>query len=290
MAANTEEERYLALVKKIIEEGDPRVDRTLVGTRALFGQQLEFNIGEHFPLLTTKRVFWRGVVEELLWFISGSTNANKLTERDVHIWDANGSREFLDSRGLFSREVGDLGPIYGFQWRHWGAKYTDMYADYSGLGHDQLAECIRKIKEDPTDRRIILSAWNVSDISLMALPPCHMFCQFFVANGRLSCQMYQRSADMGLGVPFNIASYALLTYMVAHVCGLRPHRLVMVFGDVHVYNTHIDPLTEQCERTPRDFPTLTIKREVTSIDDFKPDDFQLENYLPMPGIVMKLAV
>lgn len=289
MAANAEEERYLKLAREIIEEGDARMDRTGVGTRALFARSLEFDLSERFPLLTTKRVFWRGVVEELLWFVRGSTSAITLAGRGVHIWDQNGSREFLDSRGLNDREEGDLGPIYGFQWRHWGADYTDMHANYTGKGVDQLAEVIRKIKEDPTDRRIVLSAWNVSDIDRMALPPCHMFCQFFVAGDRLSCQMYQRSADMGLGVPFNIASYALLTHMVASVCGLRPHRLVMVFGDVHVYANHIEAMLEQCAREPRSFPTLRV-HAADSIDDFTSADFELRDYDPHPPIAMKMAI
>lgn len=290
MAANEEEQRYLALVKEIIEKGDARIDRTEVGTRALFGRTLEFDVGERFPLLTTKRVFWRGVVEELLWFISGSTDARKLAAKGVHIWDANATRDFLDTRGLFMREEGDLGPVYGFQWRHWGAEYTNMHANYAGRGYDQLAECIKTIKTEPASRRIILSAWNVSDIPDMALPPCHMMCQFFVAGDRLSCQMNQRSADIGLGVPFNIASYALLLHMVAHVCGLRPHRLIMVFGDVHVYNNHIEALQEQCTREPRSFPQLRIVRDVASIDDFTIADIALSGYDPCPVIPMKMAV
>ncbi len=290
MAANGEEERYLALTKEIIETGDPRVDRTKVGTRAMFGRSLEFDLEKGFPLLTTKKVFWRGVVEELLWFIRGSTSAVALAGRGVHIWDANATREFLDSRGLTEREEGDLGPIYGFQWRHWGADYVGAHADYTGQGVDQLAEMIKKIKEDSTDRRMILSAWNVAAIPQMALPPCHMFCQFFVAGDRLFCQMYQRSADMGLGVPFNIASYALLTHLVAHVCGLRPHRLIMVFGDVHVYETHVEALLKQCQREPRAPPTLHIRRQVSDIDDFTIDDLELRGYDPHDAIPMPMAV
>jgi len=172
---------------------------------------MRFNLREHFPLLTTKRVFWRGVAEELLWFISGKTNAKELHDKDIHIWDGNASRAYLDSIGLTDREEWDLGPVYGFQWRHFGAKYVDMYTDYTGQGVDQLAELIHTIKTKPYDRRLVLSAWNPAALKEMALPPCHMFAQFYVANGELSCQLYQRSCDMGLGVPFNIASYALLT-------------------------------------------------------------------------------
>lgn len=195
--------------------------------------------------LNPLQVFWRGVCEELLWFVSGSTNANLLAAKDIHIWDGNGSREFLDSRGLSHHEEGDLGPVYGFQWRHFGAVYEGMNADYTGKGIDQLKRCIQSIVSNPEDRRIILTAWNPSDVDKMALPPCHMFCQFYVANNELSCQMYQRSADMGLGVPFNIASYALLTRMVAQVCGLKCGDFVHTIGDAHVYLNHIDGLREQ---------------------------------------------
>jgi len=217
-----EEYQYLKLVEEIMEKGVSMSDRTGVGTISVFGTMMRFDLRNSFPLLTTKRVFWRGVVEELLWFMRGDTNGKHLSEKGIKIWDGNGSREFLDKRGLSHREEGDLGPVYGFQWRHFGAKYVDMHTDYTGQGVDQLAECIKKIKEDPSDRRIIMSAWNPADLHLMALPPCHMFCQFYVANGELSCLMYQRSCDIGLGVPFNIASYSLLTCMMAQVCGLKP--------------------------------------------------------------------
>ena len=194
------------MVREVIAEGVKRGDRTGTGTLSVFGRQMRFDLREGFPLLTTKRVFWRGVAEELLWFIRGSTSAKELQEKNIHIWDGNGSREFLDKNGLGHREEGDLGPVYGFQWRHFGADYQDMHADYSGQGVDQLAEVIDKIRNKPEDRRIIISAWNPAAIPEMALPPCHCFCQFYVANGELSCQLYQRSCDMGLGVPLNIAS------------------------------------------------------------------------------------
>ncbi|CAE7209736.1 THY-2 [Symbiodinium microadriaticum] len=285
-----EEYQYLKAIQQIIQEGVHMEDRTGVGTRSMFGQQMRFNLRSSFPLLTTKRVFWRGVVEELLWFIKGDTNANHLTEKGVRIWEANGSREFLDKRGLSHREEGDLGPVYGFQWRHFGAKYVDMHSDYTGQGVDQLAECIRKIKEDPADRRILLSAWNPADLHLMALPPCHMFCQFYVANGELSCLMYQRSCDMGLGVPFNIASYSLLTCMVAQVCGLKPGEFVHTLGNTHVYQNHVEPLKTQLERTPRPFPVLKINPEVKDIDGFSSSDFQLVGYNPHGKIAMEMAV
>jgi dihydrofolate reductase/thymidylate synthase len=285
-----EEYQYLQAIRSIIASGDSFDDRTGVGTLATFGHQMRFDLRKSFPLLTTKRVFWRGVLEELLWFVKGDTNANHLTERGVKIWEGNGSREFLDKRGLSHREVGDLGPVYGFQWRHFGAKYVDMHTDYTGQGVDQLAECIHKIKNDPADRRIIVSAWNPADLPLMALPPCHMFCQFYVSKGELSCLMYQRSCDMGLGVPFNIASYSLLTCMMAQVCGLKPGDFIHTMGNTHVYKNHVEPLQEQLKRHPRPFPTLKIKREVTSIDDFKPEDFELVGYSPHGKIAMEMAV
>merc|ERR1712037_495161 len=248
--------------------GVPTDDRTGVGTRAMFGKMMRFDLRKSFPLLTTKRTFWRSVLEELLWFVRGDTNAKHLSDR----------------------EEGDLGPVYGFQWRHFGAKYVDMHTDYTGEGVDQLAECIRKIKEDPNDRRILLSAWNPADLSLMALPPCHMFCQFYVANGELSCLMYQRSCDMGLGVPFNIASYSLLTYMMAQVCGLKPGEFIHSLGNAHVYENHIEPLKTQLERTPRPFPILRVNPDVKDIDSFQASDFEIIGYNPHGKIAMDMAV
>nr|KYP66108.1 hypothetical protein KK1_012392 [Cajanus cajan] len=285
-----EEFKYLRLVQEIISEGTSKDDRTGTGTLSKFGCQMRFNLRRNFPLLTTKKVFWRGVVEELLWFISGSTSAKVLQEKSIHIWDGNASREYLDSIGLTEREEGDLGPVYGFQWRHFGAKYTDMHADYSGQGFDQLLDVINKIKHNPDDRRIILSAWNPSDLKLMALPPCHMFAQFYVANGELSCQMYQRSADMGLGVPFNIASYALLTCMIAHVCDLVPGDFIHVIGDAHVYRNHVRPLQEQLQNQPKPFPILKINPKKKDIDSFVAADFKLIGYDPHQKIEMKMAV
>lgn len=284
-----DEYMYLKLVQEIISSGTLKDDRTGTGTLSKFGCQMWFNLRRSFPLLTTKRVFWRGVVEELLWFISGSTNAKVLLEKDIHIWDGNASRDYLDSIGLSDREEGDLGPIYGFQWRHFGARYTNMHADYTGQGFDQLSDVIDKIKNRPDDRRIILSAWNPSDLKLMALPPCHMFAQFYVANGELSCQMYQRSADMGLGVPFNIASYALLTCMIAQVCGLTPGDFIHIIGDAHVYRSHISPLQEQLQKLPKPFPILKINPQ-KDIDSFVAADFKLTGYDPHRKIEMKMAV
>ncbi|KAL9251443.1 Bifunctional dihydrofolate reductase-thymidylate synthase-like protein [Drosera capensis] len=290
VADSHEEYKYLQLVQEIISGGNVKEDRTGTGTLSKFGCQMRFNLRKSFPLLTTKRVFWRGVVEELLWFISGSTNAKVLQDKGIHIWDANASRSYLDSIGLTEREEGDLGPVYGFQWRHFGARYTTMHADYTGQGVDQLSDVINKIKNNPNDRRIILSAWNPSDLSVMALPPCHMTAQFYVANGELSCQMYQRSADMGLGVPFNIASYALLTCMIAHVCDLLPGDYTHVIGDAHVYSIHIKPLQEQLRNLPKPFPVLKILSEKKDIESFAVTDLKLIGYDPHHKIDMKMAV
>lgn len=285
-----DEMQYLNLIQTIIAKGNKKEDRTGTGTISQFGAQMRFSLRDQFPLLTTKRVFWRGVAEELLWFVAGSTDGKLLSDKKVHIWDANGSREFLDKRGLTHRVEGDLGPVYGFQWRHFGAKYVDKDTDYTGQGVDQLAEVIHKIKTNPTDRRIIMSAWNPADLEDMALPPCHCLVQFYVANGELSCQLYQRSADMGLGVPFNIASYALLTYMIAHVTDLIPGDFIHTLGDAHVYNNHVIPLQEQLAREPRPFPKLNFKRKVESIDDFRMEDFEITGYKPHPKISMEMSV
>lgn len=288
---NQEELQYLRIVKEIIDQGMLRGDRTGTGTLSKFGVQMRFSLRDNvFPLLTTKKVFWRGVAEELLWFVKGDTNANNLRDKGIHIWDGNASREFLDGRGLQHREEGDLGPVYGFQWRHFGAKYEDMHTNYTGKGVDQLLDCIKKIKETPEDRRIVMTAWNPADLSLMALPPCHMFCQFYVANGELSCQMYQRSADMGLGVPFNIASYSLLTVLMAQVCGLKAGDFVHSIGDAHVYVNHVDALKSQLDRAPRAFPKLYLNTEVNDIDKFQYSDLKIEGYNPDSAIKMKMAV
>uniref|UniRef100_UPI00398F8ADE thymidylate synthase n=1 Tax=Pristiophorus japonicus TaxID=55135 RepID=UPI00398F8ADE len=285
-----DERQYLQHIRYILETGVQKDDRTGTGTVSVFGLQARYHLRESFPLLTTKRVFWKGILEELLWFIKGSTNSNELSERGVRIWDANGSRDFLDKQGFTDREEGDLGPVYGFQWRHFGAEYKDMHTDYSGQGVDQLQNVIDTIKTNPEDRRIIMCAWNPKDLSQMALPPCHALCQFYVVNGELSCQLYQRSGDMGLGVPFNIASYSLLTYMIAHITGLKPGDFVHTLGDAHIYNNHIEALKIQLQREPRPFPKLKIMRNVENINDFKAEDFRLEGYDPHPTIKMEMAV
>ncbi|MEW5316864.1 MAG: hypothetical protein WDW38_008208 [Sanguina aurantia] len=290
VASKHEELQYLELVQDLIANGVYRPDRTGTGTFSRFGRTARYSLRHTFPMLTTKRVFWRGVVEELLWFVSGETDARLLQAKGVRIWDGNSSRAYLDSVGLSHREEGDLGPVYGFQWRHFGAAYRDMHADYTGQGVDQLAEVIHRLRTNPTDRRILLTAWNPAALHEMALPPCHMFCQFYVADGELSCLMYQRSCDVGLGVPFNIASYSLLTLMIAQVVGLQPGEFVHVMGDTHVYANHIEPLKEQLLNTPRHFPTLKINPAKKEIDSFVFDDFELLGYSPHKKIDMKMAV
>jgi len=285
-----DERGYLNQIEYILQHGHRKGDRTGTGVVSVFGSQGRYSLRDQFPLLTTKRVFWKGILEELLWFVKGSTNAKELSEKGVKIWDANGSRQFLDKSGFTDREEGDLGPVYGFQWRHYGAEYTDMHADYTGQGVDQLQKVIDTIKTNPEDRRIIMCAWNPKDLPLMALPPCHALCQFYVCDGELSCQLYQRSGDMGLGVPFNIASYALLTYMIAHITGLKPGDFVHTLGDAHVYINHIEPLKTQLQREIRPFPKLKILRKVENINDFCADDFEICDYNPHPTIKMQMAV
>lgn len=288
---NVDEMQYIEHLKKILSSGVKKDDRTGVGTLSIFGAQMRFSLRDGIlPLLTTKRVYWRSVLKELLWFISGSTNAKVLSEDNVHIWDKNSSREFLDSLNLTDREEGDLGPVYGFQWRHFGAKYDNMHSDYKGQGVDQLQNIIKMIKENPDDRRMILSAWNPVDLPLMALPPCHCLAQFYVANGELSCQLYQRSADMGLGVPFNIASYAFLTHMIAHIVNLKAGDFIHTLGDSHIYLNHVKALEAQITRVPKAFPTVAFKRRVENIDDFKFEDIIVSNYNPHPKIDMEMAV
>lgn len=305
---NEEESQYLRLIGDILRRGDERRDRTGKGTKAIFGVQQRWSLSSPsftFPLLTTKRVFWRAIVLELLWFVRGSTDARELQRAGVSIWDGNTTREFLDSRGLHHLIAGDIGAGYGFQWRHFGAQYKGCEHQYSkggadgsgssggrGDGVDQLEQIVALLKTDPHSRRIVLSAWNPSALAEMALPPCHILAQFYVDGARrLSCQMYQRSADVGLGVPFNIASYALLTCLLAHHCGLERGEFIHVMGDTHIYNDHAEALLEQTKREPRPFPQLLIKcAPKQRIDDYVPDDFELVGYAPHASIKMQMAV
>jgi thymidylate synthase len=261
---------YLDLLQDILDHGAEKADRTGTGTRSVFGRQIRFDLQQGFPLLTTKKLHMRSIIHELLWFIRGETNTGYLKEHGVSIWD-----EWAD-------EQGELGPIYGYQWRSWPAP--------DGRTIDQLSQVIEQIRTHPDSRRLIVSAWNVAQIEQMALPPCHALFQFYVANRRLSCQLYQRSADVFLGVPFNIASYSLLTLMVAQVTGLEPGDFVHTFGDVHLYLNHIDQARLQLLREPRPLPIMKLNPEVRSIFDFRFEDFTLENYEPHPHIKAPVAV
>ncbi len=274
-----EEQQYLTLVNEIITQGFTKSDRTGTGTKSLFCRTMRFSLRDGtLPLLTTKKVFTRGIIEELLWFISGDTKVKTLQDKGVHIWDANAKN-------------GDLGPIYGFQWRHFGAEYRGDAEDYTDEGEDQLKNVIDLIKHNPDSRRILLCAWNPRDVSQMALPPCHIVAQFYVAGGELSCAMLQRSADMGLGVPFNIASYALFTHMLARHCGLKAGEFIHVMNDCHVYLNHIEGLKEQLGRTPRDFPKILFKNDPgTEIDKYTLSDFEIVGYNPHPAIKLEMSV
>lgn len=262
---------YLDLLTDVLENGTSRSDRTGTGTRSVFGRQVRFDLAKGFPLLTTKKVHLRSIIHELLWFISGDTNARSLQDVGVTIWD-----EWADP------ETGDLGPVYGAQWRQWQG------AD--GTTHDQLAQVIEQIGTNPNSRRLLINAWNVAVIDQMALPPCHCLFQFQVADGRLHCQLYQRSADIFLGVPFNIASYALLTHMIAHVTGLKPGEFVHTFGDLHLYDNHLQQAKKQLAREPRPLPRLELDASVTDIDDFRFEHIHIHDYDPHPGIKAPVAV
>ncbi len=263
--------QYLDLLQHIMDNGVDRADRTGTGTRSVFGYQMRFNLEEGFPLLTTKKLYLRAIIYELLWFLKGDTNVKYLQDNKVTIWD-----EWADPK------TGDLGHVYGYQWRSWPT---------ADGGHiDQISNLIEQIKKNPDSRRLIVSAWNVADIDNMALPPCHTMFQFYVANGKLSCQLYQRSADTFLGVPFNIASYALLTMMIAQVTGLRPGEFIHTLGDTHIYLNHFDQVREQLSREPRTLPKMIINPEKKSIFDFEFEDFSLEGYDPWPKITAPISV
>lgn len=286
--------QYLDLCKTILEKGIKKEDRTGTGTISYFGYQMRFDLSEGFPLLTTKRVHLKSIIHELLWFISGDTNIKYLVDNDVRIWNdwpyaayqksSEYQNETIEEFALkikesseFAKKCGNLGPVYGKQWRNFG-------------GVDQLEDLINQIKTNPTSRRLIISAWNPAEIKDMALPPCHCFMQFYVNNNKLSCQLYQRSADVFLGVPFNIASYALFTMMIAQVCNLELGDFVHTIGDAHIYLNHLEQINKQLTRTPRQLPTMKINPEIKSIYDFKFDDFELVGYDPYKGIKGKVAV
>lgn len=290
MYPQNEEMQYINMILDVMKTGNEKPSRTGTDTVSKFGYSMKFDCSETFPLLTTKDTFWRGIVEELLWFIKGCTNAKELQDKNVHIWDGNSSRSYLDSIGLTDRQEGDLGPIYGFQWRHFGAEYHTMHDDYTNCGIDQLKYIIEEIKTNSLSRRLIMTAWNVKDLKLMALPPCHVLSQFYVEGEKLHLQMYQRSADIALGVPFNIASYALLLRMVSQVTGKKCGTFTIVLGDAHIYKNHLEPIKKQLKRVPRTFPILKIKTERTNIDEFTFNDFELVNYNPYPKIKMDMVV
>ncbi|WP_141431924.1 thymidylate synthase [Bacillus sp. 03113] len=271
------DKQYLELARHILENGVEKSDRTGTGTLSTFGYQMRFNLAEGFPLLTTKQLHWPSIAHELLWFLRGDTNIKYLEDNGVRIW-----REWSD-------EYGDLGPVYGQQWRGWNV-WNDSGDFVTTVGHDQIAEVIQQIRTNPDSRRLLVSAWNVGELDQMALPPCHFAFQFYVANGRLSCQLYQRSADVFLGVPFNIASYSLLTHMIAHVTGLEVGEFIHTLGDAHIYTNHIPQMYVQLQREPRPLPTLNIKRKVTDIDEIKFEDFEIIGYDPHPKLTGKVAV
>jgi thymidylate synthase len=262
--------QYLDLLQYVLDRGHAKSDRTGTGTLSVFGYQMRFDLRAGFPLLTTKKLHVRSIIHELLWFLRGETNVRYLRENRVSIWD-----EWAD-------EQGELGPIYGHQWRHWNRS--------DGPPIDQIADVVAQIRSNPDSRRLIVSAWNVGDLPRMALPPCHVLFQFYVAQGRLSCQLYQRSADVFLGVPFNIASYALLTHMVAHVTGLEVDEFIHTLGDAHLYVNHLEQARLQLRREPRPLPRLVIRREVPSLSEFRFEDFELLDYHPYPSIPAPVAV
>lgn len=275
---NEGELAYLSLLSEVLYSGEKRKDRTGTGTRSLFGRHLLFeNISEKFPLITVKRMAWGCILSELLWFLSGSTDSKMLELQNNNIWKKNSSRKFLDGRGLSYRE-GDCGPIYGFQWRHWGAKYVDCDTDYRGQGEDQILSIISEIQNNASSRRLVLSAWNVSDLDKMCLPPCHSFSQFYVRGDFVDCHLYQRSADLALGVPFNIASYACLLSIIAEASGKKAGNLTMSFGDVHIYETHIDNAQKMLERLPHKTPKLKVKISDNTLFCLKKGDFELDGY------------
>jgi thymidylate synthase len=288
---NLEEKQYLNQLENVINNGLICDDRTGVGTKSLFGCQMRFRLDTHFPLLTTKKMFTKGIIEELLWFLRGDTDSKKLEDKGVKIWVGNTSRQFLDKLGFTERREGDGGPIYGFNFRHFGGQYVDCDTDYTGVGYDQVAEVLRLLKEEPNSRRIIINLWNPLVLDDMVLPPCHVLYQFRVYGNKLSCSMYQRSGDMGLGVPFNIASGSLMTYIFAKLSNLEPYEFIHTIGDSHIYLNHEEVLKEQITREPKVFPNLKIvDRGQKKVEDFVLEDFVFENYVSHSKINMEMAV
>ncbi|RYZ64584.1 MAG: thymidylate synthase [Proteobacteria bacterium] len=277
---------YLELLRKVRSEGQPREDRTGTGTLGLFGHQMRFDLEAGFPLLTTKKIHVRSIVIELLWFLRGETNADWLRERKVTIWDEWATAE---QTARFGRPAGELGPVYGHQWRNFGAT-RKADGTYANDGVDQLRKLLSEIQRNPSSRRLIVTGWNPAEAEDVALPPCHTLFQFYVQGGRLSCQLYQRSGDIFLGVPFNIASYALLTHMIAHVSGLRPGEFVHTLGDAHLYTNHLEQADLQLSREPRPLPRLVLSPSVADLFAFEPEDIAFEGYDPHPGIKAPVAV
>jgi len=297
MSENKEEKQYLDLIQEIISEGFEEVGRN-GATRSIFGRSMRFSLKDNkIPILTTKKVAWKTCLKELLWFIRGETNTKILKDQGVHIWDANTSREFLDSRGLKLYPEGIAGPIYGYQWRNFGASYNcftgkQLTDNHPFNGVDQLEQIIEQLKNPETrnSRRLIMSAWNPKQLDQMALPPCHVMCQFNVHSGnKLSCALYQRSGDFPIGIPFNIASYSFLTHLIAKHCGLEAYELVHFVGNCHVYDDHIEPVKEQLTREPYQFPTLSIKELRENINDYQLEDFEIINYQSHDLIKMKMV-
>jgi thymidylate synthase len=289
---NPEEQQYLDLIKDIIENGSDEIGRN-GNVRVKIGASMRFSLKDNkIPFLTTKKLAWKTCLKELLWFIKGETDNRILKENNVHIWDDNGSRDFLDSRGLSHYREDELGPVYGHQWRHFNADYSGCEADYTGKGVDQLSDVIKRLKDPKqrTSRRLLISAWNPCQLDQMALPPCHVLMQFNVTNGNeLSCCLYQRSGDVGLGVPFNIASYALLTRIIASICDLEPKEFIYFLSNAHIYDDHIEGLTEQASRDPFPFPRVILKEKIESIDGvINPNNFVVEDYNFHSKINMKM--
>lgn len=272
------EQQYLDLLSDVLYDGIDRDDRTGTGTRSVFGRQIRFDLSKGFPLITTKKVHFNSIKAELLWFLSGSTNVNDLQKLGCSIWDE------------WARGDGDLGPVYGKQWRSWSKFWPMDYEAHIEDPIDQIMQVVRRIKSNPEDRGLVVSSWNVADLNDMALRPCHCLFQLYVANGKLSCQLYQRSADLFLGVPFNIASYALLTHMIAQVCGLEVGEFVHTFGDTHIYHNHFDQVREQLTREIKELPTLRLVPTINDVDDFMMEDISLINYDPHPAIKAPVAV